>query len=124
MRSEIGVLPRELASESGEDKVDVSPVLIIPRAEERSSELPVRKNPFRDRLCDSSFARSSQSVQPIDLRCGTVPDPILDLIEDDSAGPLQTSLAIAMSKLGPERRGKTVENSCFICERFKSGIYH
>ena len=99
--------------------MEVTPVLVIPRTKERSAESPVR-----DRLRDRRFACPGKPVQPVDLGCARAPGPVFDLVQNGYTGPLETSLAVAMSKLCPERRAEAIEDSCFICERFVSGTYH
>ena len=98
MRSEIGVPACELNGDSREDDVEVAPVLVVSRTEERSPKLSVRKCPFRDCLCDGSFACSGEPVQPVDRGCNRVLGPMFDLVQNGFSSPVETFLAVAVPK--------------------------
>ena len=95
----------------------VTPVLEIPRTEERSTELSIREQALRDRLCNGALPRSRQPVQPEDRRPIEIPRPQFDLVQDGSASPLQTSFAvtIVMSIFGSFRAAKVIEDLRFSC---------
>ena len=59
-----------------------------------------REQPLGDRLRDGALPSSSKPIQPVDGGPVEVSCPEFDTIQDGSACSLETTLALAMSKLG------------------------
>ena len=95
--SKFGVSACELNRKGGEDEVEVAPVQEVPRTEERGSEVSICEHPLCDRLGDGALPGPGQSVQPVDGRLVEIPCPDFDLIQDSSAGSLQTAFAVAVA---------------------------
>ena len=100
-RSKFRVFVSELEGKSGEDVVKVLAVLEIARTEEGSAQPSVGEDAFRDGLGDCGLASPGEPVQPVDGGSIGVLGPRLDVIQDSVPGPFETTLAIAMSELGP-----------------------
>ena len=83
-------------------------VLKISRTEERGTKPPIRKQPLRNCLSDSALPRSSEPIQPVDRGPENVVCPEFDLVENGYAGPLKTTVAVAMPILGLLRWVKAV----------------
>ena len=95
--------------------MEITPVQVVPRTEERGTELPSCKHPLCDRLCDCTLPCPSQPIQPVDRRLVKVLCPEFDLIQDGPAGPLQTTVTVAMTILGPLRTGEIIEGGQLSC---------
>ena len=84
----------ELEGEGGDDGAKVAPVIEITRTEETRSELPVRETRLGERLGDSGFPGSGESVEPEDPFIFFVVQPAFDLEEDIPPSSLHASLSI------------------------------
>ena len=88
-------------------------ILKVSRAEEGGPEPSFCENPLRDRLRDRGLPRPSESIQPVDRRLVKVARPEFDLIQNVAAGPLEATVAVAMSIFGLLRTMDIVEDNCF-----------
>ena len=79
---------------------------------------------LRDGMCDGTLPRPGQPVQPVDGGLVEIDNPELNLVENGCACPLKTTLAVAMSILGPACAADIVEDGCFGYQRSVSGIRH
>ena len=109
-RSEFGVPSRELDSQCGEDKVEVSPVFEVSGTEEGGTETSIRKQPLCDRLCDRALPCPSEPIQPVDRGLFKVAGPEFDLVQNCSAGALETRIATCVSVLSLFCISEAVEN--------------
>ena len=66
---------RKLDPNGGENELKVAPVLEVSRAEEGSTEPPICKRPFCDRLSNGGLSRSREPVQPVDRGLAKVVRP-------------------------------------------------
>ena len=80
----------ELIGKCGEDVLEFLAVEVIPETEEARPERPVVRKHFGERLCDSRFSRSRQSVEPKDVSFLRILGPLHDIIEDRLPSPPQT----------------------------------
>ena len=123
VRSKVCVFSCELDGEGGEEEVDVTPIFEI-SPEERSAELSICECPFCNGLRNSSLPRSCQPVQPVDGGLSEVPGPEFYLVQNGSAGSLQTTSATAVPELGSLCGAETIEDYRITCRIFISGAYH
>ena len=104
----------ELNGDSGEDKLEVPPVLEVSRAE-GGPEASVGKHPLRDRLLDGALPRSSQPIQPVDGGTISVTRPKFDFVQNSAAGSFETTSSVTMSILGLSSVVEIVEDGCIGC---------
>jgi hypothetical protein len=116
-RPEFGICPRKLDGQGGEDETEVAPVFKVSGAEEGGTESSLCERPLRDCLSNGALPRSSETVQPVNRGFVKVACPELDLVQDGTAGPLETSVAVAMAVLCLSSATKIVEGSRFGCRR-------
>ena len=90
----------ELEGEGQKDRLEVTPVLKISRAEEAGPELPICKAHLGDCLGDGRFPRPHETIQPEDVLDFFVHQPILKLEEDSLPCPLQTPLPVPRAVTG------------------------
>ena len=84
-RSKFGVPACELSSQCWEYELKVSPVLIIPRTEERRPELIACKQPLCDCLRDRALPCSGKPVQPVDGGSVKILCPEFDTVQNGPA---------------------------------------
>jgi hypothetical protein len=106
-----------LDGQGWEDETEVAPVFEISGAEEGGTESPLCEQPLRDRLSNGALSRSSESIQPVNRSFVKVACPEFDLVQDGTAGPLETTVAVAMAVLGLSSAAKIVEGTRFGCRR-------
>ena len=100
-----------------EDGLEAPPVLEVPRAEEGCTQLPVRKRPFSDGLCDGALPRPGETVQPVYRGLVEVAGPELDFIQNCCPCSSETTIPVAVSILGVLCALYVIENSGFGCRR-------
>ena len=77
--------------------------------------MTICEHPLRDCLRDGALPRSGQPIQPVDRRPIEVPRPEFNLVQDSTAGALQTTFTVAMQVLGSLRTAESIENGRFSC---------
>ena len=107
-RSKFGVPPSELGGYGGEDELQVSSVLKVPRTEEGSTKMPIREHPLRNCLSDGALPRPCEPIQPVDRGFMKVACPEFNLVQNGYMGPLETTGAVAMSVLGLLRKAEVI----------------
>ena len=115
--SEFRVLARKLNGKGGEDELEIAPILVVSRTEEGSPEPSFCSGPLRNRLGDGSLPGSSEPVQPVDRRSVEVARPEFDLVQNGTAGSLETTFAFAVPILSLMCIMNVVEDGPFSCER-------
>ena len=100
--------------------MEVAPVQEVPRTKEGGPELSICKHSLRNRLRDRTLPRPGQPVQPVDRRFVKISRPELNLIQDSSAGSLQTTPTVTMPVSGRPRAAEIIEDGCFSCWRLVS----
>ena len=123
-RSKFYKLARELSGQCWEYELKVSSVFEVPRTEEGGPKLTVREQPLCDRLRNCTLPRSGQPIQPVDGGLARIPRPMFNFVQDGSTGSFQTTFTIAVPVLCPLCRAETIDDSCFVCWRFASGVRH
>lgn len=77
--------------------------------------------PLGDRLCDGALPRSGKPIQPVDWGLSEVRFPVLDLVQNGSAGSLETTSTATMSILCLPCTADIIKDSRLGCRRFGSG---
>ena len=120
----MGVPPGELDGQGWEDGLEVPAVLEVSGAEEGCTQPPVRKCPFRDRLCNCALSRPSETVQPVDRGLVEVTGPEFDFVQNCCTCSSETAVPIAMSILGLLCAPYIIEDSGFGYRRVFSDDRH
>ena len=102
----------------------VSPVLEIPRTEERCPKLIACKQSLCDCLRDGALPRSGEPIQPVDGGSAEVLCPEFDTVQNGPACPLETSFTSTVSILGPTCATEIIEDQFFGCQSFMSDTHH
>ena len=119
-RSELSIFTRELDRKGGEYEVEVAPIREVSRTEEGGTELSICERPLRNRLRDRALACPGQSVQPVDRGPVKIPCPEFDLVQDNSAGSLQTPFPATVPIFCCPRTTEIVEDSYPSCRNLMS----
>ena len=96
-RSKLGVPPGELDSQSGENRLEVPPVLEVSGTKEGGPKPSICKRPLRDRLGDGTLPRPSEAVQPVYGGLVEVADPKFDFVQNRCTRSPETTIAVAVS---------------------------
>ena len=86
--------------------------------------MPICKHPLCNCLCNGALPCPSQPIQPVNWGFVKVPCPELNLIQDTSAGSLETTFSASMPIFSSISTTDVVENICINYQWFASGICH
>ena len=100
--------------------MEVPPILEIPRTEEGGTKLAICEQSLRDSPRDGALPGSRQPIQPVDGELARVSCPEFDTVQNGSAGSLETTFLLAVSKLGPTCTAEIVEGRFFSYQNFVS----
>ena len=95
------VLICELKSECWEDRLDVTPVLEVPRAKETCAEFSLCKRDLGKLLSDGRFSGPGEAVEPENALALLVLQPIFELLQDVPPRPPQAPLPVPRAVAGP-----------------------
>ena len=99
----------ELEGEGREDCPKVAPVVEISGTEEARPELSVRKAHLRKSLCDGRLPSPGEAVEPEHALVLFIVQPVFELEEDISPGPLHAPLIVSTEIPGVSDVTHTVE---------------